>query len=92
MNKQPSQRITAVLCQHRAGEIPLSDLPEIFEVMAEKLQKEEAEAYRSWQGVFKYYGVEVINKLIEKSNKLTGIGAISCAKIYIAAQTLRTPS
>ncbi len=72
MNNQPSQRITSVLCKHRAGEIPLKDLPEIFEVMARELESEEAAAYRSLQAINSYHGVQVVNQLLAKSDKLTG--------------------
>jgi len=72
MNKRPSQRINTYIDSIRHKAIPHSVLLLNLEAIRDQLQKEEAEAYRSLKAVSEYYGVEVINKLIEKSNTLTG--------------------
>lgn len=72
MNQRPSQVVNAFIDSIKDEAIPHSVLIQSLEAMRDQFQKEEAEAYRSWQAVSEYYGVEVINKLIEKSNKLTG--------------------
>ena len=69
---RPSQRVNAFIDTIRDEAVPHSVLILDLEAMRDQFQKEEAEAYRSWQGVCEYYGVEVINKLMEKSNTLTG--------------------
>ncbi len=72
VNKSPSQRLTTFIDTIKHEAIPHSVLIHDLEVMRDQFQKEEAAAYRHWQAVSEYYGVEVINQLIEKSNELTG--------------------
>lgn len=69
MNKRPSQRVTTLITGVEDGTIAYSDLLDMLKIMRDQFQKEEAEAYRGSQANNEY---KVINKLIEKSNKLTG--------------------
>lgn len=71
-NPRPSQRLTTYIDSIRDISVPHSGIILGLEVMRDQLQKEEAEAYNALQAVSEYYGVEVINQLIEKSNTLTG--------------------
>lgn len=72
MNQRPSKRVNAYIDTIRDEAVPHSVLILALEAMRDQFQKEEAAAYKSLQAVNKYYGVEVINKLIEKSDELTG--------------------
>ena len=72
MNKRPSERVNALIDTIKHQPVSYGEIVSHLEIMRDQFQKEEAEAYRGLQAVNEYYGVEVINKLIEKSNKLTG--------------------
>lgn len=60
MNKRPSQRVDILLTGVKDGTVPYSDILDHLKAMRDQFQKEEAEAYRSLQGVIKYFRVEAI--------------------------------
>ncbi len=56
--KTPSAELFAVIHSYEVNETRLDDLPDILIVMANKFQKQEAEAYRSVQSLIKYVGMK----------------------------------
>ncbi len=72
MNKLPSQRVNVLVTGVEDHTIPFHDIMGHLREMQRQFEKEEAAAYRGLQAVNHYYGVEVIEQLMTKSNELTG--------------------